>query len=502
MNQPENVDLPQKVLIIDDELGNNPSDREDFISDLEISQNLALFASSYDEAMRVIRSNSGIVAAFVDCRIPKSDGLYNFDTPNNEELGLSLIPEINHAHQLAQIIVYSCYVNQSYIEEKLAEEGERYKNIIGFFGKLEGIIQRKKLYLEAVDEVKKLLPVSDLTVALPQKVYVQATADSGFDYSSLDAELAQWLQAQTNQIRSLLRKTTQSIIDTGKYISEVKDRLQFGEYEKWIKNELGLTTTTAWRYMRAHENFDRLDRMGIDNLSEFRIFPSALYQISEEFPDEALIELKSIAESGVKINAEVIKKLAQKYLGQDNELAESDTDSTDDEQEKLAPPIEVKVDHPPISSLPPNLDSPANQAKILDVPNNVVKVLRRQDYWNLGKHKLFRADPNDAKFIEALPNNIALSLVFAIEKNWRWSSGNFHSQMTFYSEYPDLDYVSLLDAVKKIIEIDTADGDPIAVCFCPYPDILRLISELGCQAYIAEPDYDKCLATAQYFLKG
>ena len=66
--------------------------------------------------------------------------------------------------------------------------------------------------------------------------------------------------------------------------------------------------------------------------------------------------------------------------------------------------------------------------------------------------------------------------------------------MSFYSQYQDLDPVPLFQSIEKIIEITTNEMDSIMICYIPHPKILTPIIKLGCQAYIAEPNYQKCLS--------
>ena len=492
----EVYDFPQKYLVVDDELVENENDREDFIIDLGVSETLALFASNFDEAVSIIKKNSDIVICFVDSRIPKSGNrLYDYSSASSEEKkiewGISLIPKINQIRELARIVVYSCYVSKSYLVEKT----NRYNNIVGYFGKPDGVLHRKQLYLDAIEETRKLVLPAVKENKLPA---LKADIDSEqlivktreFDYSSLDVNLASRLRDRAQKIKMLLRRTAQDTLDVGRYISEVKKDLQHGQLERWIKDELGMSPVSAYRYAQVYE---RLSALGISDLSRLEVFSTALYEITAaKVPDRAILEMKQLAESGIRIDSAIAGAIRQKYINE-NKIDENITEinSIEQLQQKLQP-------EPSSSSRSQNL-LPEDPPSLPSIKQDIIGVIRRQERWELGKHLILRADPNSDRFKEALPQNIALCLAFIPDKNWHWSHGNFKSQMTFYSQYKDLDPLPLLEAVAKIIEVTTNEGDAIAVCFIPHPKILTVVERLGCKAYIAEPDFDKCVAVEHQF---
>ena len=72
--------IRQKYLVVDDEIVNNENDKEDFILDIGVNKDLALFATNYEEALRIINLHPDIAICFVDSKIPKNErDLYNFD---------------------------------------------------------------------------------------------------------------------------------------------------------------------------------------------------------------------------------------------------------------------------------------------------------------------------------------------------------------------------------------------------------------------------------------
>jgi hypothetical protein len=72
-----------------------------------------------------------------------------------------------------------------------------------------------------------------------------------YDYSQLDTETAFSLQAKASRTRSLLKRTSEDILEIGKLLLEAKAQLPHGQYLPWIKAELGISQSTAWRFTQA-----------------------------------------------------------------------------------------------------------------------------------------------------------------------------------------------------------------------------------------------------------
>lgn len=216
------------VLIIDDEIAVNENDREDCLLDIGVQPELAYFASNYEEAIEILQKDSNIVICFVDYKIPKNNiDKYNFEE-ESDAWGLSLIPQINSINKQATIVVYSSYVDKSYLQN----EALKFEGIVTeFYGKPDGIQYRKKLYEEALKKV------------------------SSFNYQELDEQTELFVREKTQQLKTLIKRTTQDILDIGKYLSEIKQTLEHGQFKAWVRAELDFSYESAWRFMSTYEKF-------------------------------------------------------------------------------------------------------------------------------------------------------------------------------------------------------------------------------------------------------
>lgn len=474
--------IRNKFLVVDDEISKNENDREDFVLDIGVAENLALFASSYEEAIETIKHNGDIAICFVDCRIPRNENsLYNTDFKNdisNIEWGIPLIPEINKVDEYIKIVVYSAYVSNSYLEDKAGN----FKNVTGFYGKPNGIKHRKKLYLEA------LKIENDLQSSFPRHI---VDAKPLFNYDSLDKDQRSLIQDKTKKIKSLLRRTSQDILNIGKYLTEVKESLNFGQFYPWLESELNWSPTSAARFMQVYRKFNS------SKLKDFSLLPSVLYELSaNKVPSEAIDEVVRMADSGETITLEVAKSIKKKYSSPKSKSSLKNSDSSNQNQPDLTNQLNLKSDT--VVEKQKSTSQPVQEEKIKvadDSKQNIIGIVRRQNQWQIGQHRIFCGDPNSQKFLALLPDNkVSLVLNFPQDKDWKSQFSQYDSINTFYSRYKDLDYMSLLESVQKIVEITTSQQDCIIVSFIPHTDILRLLNKLECRSYIAEPNYEKCIA--------
>jgi hypothetical protein len=452
-------------LVVDDEIVKNDNDKEDFILDIGVSEDLALFASDYDQALAMIQQHFAEIAIyFIDSRIPKNDRDLFVPQVNNDgvEWGISLIPHINKLDRTSSIVIYSAYVTKTYLNQK----SKQYNNIIGYFGKPEGVKHRKELYRRALEARTQTLETKKIV------------ASNKFDYSKLDTNLSVYLREKTETIRQLIKRSAQDIIDIGESLIDIKNKLEHGQFYAWLETEFSWSYRTASRFMRVAETFKS------DNLSDIHILPTALYQLSSpNFPKAAIEEAINRAKQGEFISAEKVKEIKNRY--QTTKISSLIDESPKRRREEKK---EILVNEEPIIVV----DLPKQTVK---TKQEIVGVIRQQNLWQLGKHLLFCGQPNSPEFIKQLPTKISLNLAFPTDSNWLFSFSQIDSNMSFNSKYLlDLDTQLLLEAIERFIKTTTDEDDDITICFITHPEVLPLVERLGCRCFIAEPEQGKCEA--------
>jgi len=127
-------------------------------------------------------------------------------------------------------------------------------------------------------------PLSQQTEKIP------TPAERCFDYTTLDAESRSIVQQQTSEIRTLMRRTAQDIINIGQKLISVKEQLGHGQFRNWLKAEFDWSVRTAARFMQVATKFKSA------NLAHLNIAASAVYLLAEpSTPDEAYEEALELA---------------------------------------------------------------------------------------------------------------------------------------------------------------------------------------------------------------
>jgi hypothetical protein len=128
-----------------------------------------------------------------------------------------------------------------------------------------------------------------------------------FDYDALDAETRSVVQQRTGEIRTLVRRAAQDIIDIGQKLIEVKERLGHGRFGAWLEAEFDWTQETARRFMNVALRF-----RDIPQIVEFA--PSALYLLAESStPEVARQEAIERAEAGEAITYTAAREIVSEH---------------------------------------------------------------------------------------------------------------------------------------------------------------------------------------------
>jgi hypothetical protein len=75
---------------------------------------------------------------------------------------------------------------------------------------------------------------------LPSQVLDQLPTQQtlNFEYGILEAQTLRVVQQRTNEIKTLMRRNSQDIIDIGQKLIEVKQHLGHGSFRNWLKLSL------------------------------------------------------------------------------------------------------------------------------------------------------------------------------------------------------------------------------------------------------------------------
>ncbi len=312
---------------------------------------------------------------------------------------------------------------------------------------------------------------------------VKSLSNQNFDYSSLDAETLYFIQEQTGEIRTLMKRTAQDIINIGQKLIEIKKRLGYGQYRKWIETEFNWGKSTANSFENVARHF-----ADVHNLDIFA--PSALYELAApSTPESARQEAMAKAQAGEKIGYKLAKEIKKKHI------------TKKENQQPISKQQVINI-HPQEAELNPDVSS--ETTKINSLSENDSILIEPESCWQLGEnHLIYCGDPHSSKLQAQLPERIALAICFPPVANWHLGNlePKVHSSLILFSHYKDVDLKLLRDIVRNALEIYTSAEERVMFSFLPDPALLILAEQLFCCCAIAEPDPKRCQAVVQAWIQ-
>lgn len=123
-------------------------------------------------------------------------------------------------------------------------------------------------------------------------------------YASLDVETRIVVQQHTSEIKTLMRRTAQDIVEIGQKLIEVKDRLEHGLFLSWLRMEFEWSVSAAYTFMQVAERFKLVD------FTKLQLAPAALYLLAApSAPESASEEALLRAEQGEQITHRVAQEI-------------------------------------------------------------------------------------------------------------------------------------------------------------------------------------------------
>ena len=135
-----------------------------------------------------------------------------------------------------------------------------------------------------------------------------ATQAIEFSYGMLNLATRKVVQQHTIEIKGLLRRTAQDIIDIGEKLSEVKQELGHGQFLDWLRTEFDWSESAARKFMQVHRKFKTV------NFTHLNIATSAMYLLAADCTSEtARAEAVQRADAGEVITRAKAKEIVQNH---------------------------------------------------------------------------------------------------------------------------------------------------------------------------------------------
>jgi hypothetical protein len=129
----------------------------------------------------------------------------------------------------------------------------------------------------------------------------------------------EFIQVRTNEIKALMSRTTQDIIDIGEKLIEVKYFLGHGKFTDWLKSEFSWSVSTATKFIQVAQQFKHV------NFTNLNISTSALYVIA------APSTSKRVREEVLKLATEgqiISYSKAKEILNQQKSISQTEPNHT------------------------------------------------------------------------------------------------------------------------------------------------------------------------------
>lgn len=137
---------------------------------------------------------------------------------------------------------------------------------------------------------------------------VKPQLQTDFDYLQIPGEDRSFVKQRALSIHETARRTAEGIIRIGQWLTEVKERLEHGQWLPWLKGEFGWSHDTASRFMRVYQ------AVKLRNLRNLNLDVSALYLIAApSTPEPVKREVVERAERGEPMTRAKAIEVLQDY---------------------------------------------------------------------------------------------------------------------------------------------------------------------------------------------
>ncbi len=125
---------------------------------------------------------------------------------------------------------------------------------------------------------------------------------TGFDYSVLPADVASFAREVASRVRSRHQATVAGLIETGKDLILMKERLGHGNFLRWIEDEFQMSDQSARNYMNAADAFGSKSKTVLD------LPPTVVYALAApSTPEPVRQSVFAKYEAGERIEASAVK---------------------------------------------------------------------------------------------------------------------------------------------------------------------------------------------------
>ncbi|KQT52186.1 MULTISPECIES: DUF3102 domain-containing protein [unclassified Aureimonas] len=143
-----------------------------------------------------------------------------------------------------------------------------------------------------------------------------------FSYESVAVDVATEARQAAERINLRLRRTAEDVVEIGRDLTRMKERLPHGSFLPWISAEFGMSDQTARRFMQVTKVFASKSNMLLN------LDASALYELAApKTPIEVREEVERMIEAGEVVRSADVAELKRQHAASEAAKFSADLDA-------------------------------------------------------------------------------------------------------------------------------------------------------------------------------
>lgn len=122
------------------------------------------------------------------------------------------------------------------------------------------------------------------------------------------------------EIRFYSQQTAQNILEVGTRLIAAKKQVESGQWEEWLKGQVGYTIRTAQRFMKCAERFNNASMSSLLTPSQMFELLSLPADETETFIEQKKAEGNPVEDMTVKALRQEVKEYKDKLAAQEKEM--------------------------------------------------------------------------------------------------------------------------------------------------------------------------------------
>jgi hypothetical protein len=295
---------------------------------------------------------------------------------------------------------------------------------------------------------------------------------SSFDYQILDSQPRSLVQQKTAEIRKRLKRSAQDIWEIGQKLVEVREQLNHGQFEAWIKAEFGWSRRTAYNFISVYEAFNQRS-----NFEQINIATSALYLLAAPSTSE-------------KVRKEFVQKAEAGELITHKDVNQAVKEEKNHSQKQEIISVIPKLTVEALKSSP----TESLSATLTSTFSKTIETKKLESGWYLlnKKHLLFCGDTATAEFTQRIS---AAALAIAITSN-DWSHDWLIESAETVLIFPESKLK--LPTFTKLIEIFSHSGEVVVLPWLPNKEMLLIAHQLNRVVIAGDSSIERCRQISSY----